>query len=282
MIEFAEALLEVLRSGQRAALATVIRTAGSAPQEPGARLLMRADGTTVGTVGGGAIEAAVFEALAQCIRDGRPHMMQCDLGRDLGMCCGGRMEVFVESVEAAPRLIILGAGHVAQPTAMMARSVGFRVTVVDERNELNDATRFAGCVRLAMEPREAATELHPTNEDWVLIVTHDHHLDEEALDVFARLPHRYVGMIGSRRKVFRVLQRIEARRGLPPLERVYAPVGLDLGAVSPQEIAMSIVAELVALRHDRNALHMRAIDDPRLQKVLAGQMTAEAAALLPE
>ncbi len=277
-----EALLEVLRSGGRGALATVVRTAGSAPQQPGARLLLTETGQAVGTVGGGAIEREVLEALRACLADGKPRLVVRDLGRELGMCCGGRMEVFVEPTQATPRLVLFGAGHVAKPTAAMARSVGFRVTVVDHRDELNTPQRFEGCTRIVAEPTDVVTELAPTAHDWFLIVTHDHRLDELALDTYARGPHRYIGMIGSRRKVFRVLQRIHARRGLPPLDRVYAPVGLRLGAVSPEEIAVSIVAELVALRHSRPGSHMRAVDDPRLSKVLAGALTPEAAAQLPE
>lgn len=277
-----EALLEVLRSGARGAMATVVRTAGSTPQQPGARLLLTDDGRAVGTVGGGAIEREVLDALRACLADGKPRLVVRDLGRELGMCCGGRMEVFVEPTQAAPRLVIFGAGHVAKPTAAMARSVGFRVTVVDHRDELNTPERFEGCARLVAEPTDVVQELSPTEHDWFLIVTHDHHLDELALDTYARGPHRYIGMIGSRRKVFRVLQRIHARRGLPPLERVYAPVGLRLGAVSPEEIAVSVVAELVALRHGQPGPHMRAVDDPRLSKVLAGALTPEAAAQLPD
>ncbi len=276
-----EALLEVLRSGGRAALATVVRTAGSAPQQPGARLLLIDDGRALGTVGGGAIEREVLVALRTCLADGKPRLIVRDLGRDLGMCCGGRMEVFVEPAQSSPRLVIFGAGHVAKATAAMARTVGFRVTIVDHREELNTAERFEGCARFVAEPTDVVTELALTEHDWLLIVTHDHHLDELALDTYARGPHRYIGMIGSRRKVFRVLQRIHARRGLPPLDRVYAPVGLRLGAVSPEEIAVSVVAELVALRHGQPGLHMRAVDDPRLDKVLCGGLTPEDAARLP-
>ena len=129
---------------------------------------------------------------------------------------------------------------------------------------------------------EAQRELDVGAHDWLLIVTHDHHLDEQALDVYGRGPHRYLGMIGSRRKIFRVLQRIHARRGLPALDRVHAPVGLDLGAVAPEEIAVSIVGELVALRHGRPATHLRAVDDPRLRRVLEGELSPEAAAQLPD
>jgi xanthine dehydrogenase accessory factor len=273
MVEVTEALLELLRSGGRGALATVVRASGSTPQQPGARLLLRPDGSRVGTVGGGAIEQAVVEALRACVRDGRPQLLVRDLGRDLGMCCGGRMEVFVEPIEGAPRLVIFGAGHIGRATAAIARGVGFAVTVVDDREELNTEERFPGCVRVLAEPYEARDRIAPQAHDWLLVVTHDHRLDEEALDTYARLPHAYLGVIGSKRKIVRLLQRIRARRGaLPPLQRVYAPVGLDLGAVSPEEIAVSIVAELIALRHGRQgAAHLRALDDPVIRRAVEGE-----------
>lgn len=278
MLEVTEAMLALLRSGGRGALATVVRTRGSAPQRVGARMLLLPDGSQVGTVGGGAIEQFVLEALARCLRDGRSRVLERDLGRDHGMCCGGGMEVLVEAIEGEPRLIICGAGHVAMPTAAIARQAGFAVTVVDDREELLTEERFGGCALLRMEPAEAAESLEPTDADWVLIVTHDHHVDEEALAAFGARPHRYVGMIGSKRKVFRILQRLQAKDRLPPLDAVYAPVGLDLGAVSPAEIGVSVVAELIALRRGRAATHMRAVDDPRVRKVLEGELSAEAAA----
>ncbi len=277
-----EALLALLDSGQLGALATVIRASGSTPQRPGARLLLRADGTMVGTVGGGAIEQTVIEALRGCLSSGRPEVLIRDLGRDLGMCCGGRMEVFVERVEARPRLVLFGAGHVGRATAALADTIGFDVTVIDDREELNTEARFPTAARIVAEPSEVADELGLTDRDFVLIVTHDHRLDEEALDVTCRRPHRYIGMIGSKRKVFRVIQRIHARRGTPALARVYAPVGLDIGAVTPEEIAVSIGAELVALRHGAQAPHMRAVDHPALARVLAGELTPEAAEKLPD
>jgi len=282
MRDVTEALLQVLRSGRRGALATVVRTSGSTPQQPGARMLLAPDGTTTGTVGGGAIEHAVLQALVACQEHGRHELAVFDLGRDLGMCCGGRMEVFVEPVEAMQRLVIFGAGHVARPTAAIAVQSGFDVTVVDDREELLEPEHFPGCTLLAAEPAESVSRIAPRADDWILIVTYDHRLDEEALDVYSRLPHRYLGLIGSRRKIFRILQRIAQRRGPPPLERVYAPVGLDIGAVSPPEIAVSIVAELIALRHGKAAKHMRALDDAQLARVLAGQLSPDAAALAVE
>ncbi len=282
MIDVARALVALIDGGGHGALATVIRSSGSTPQVPGARLLMRADGSLVGTIGGGAIELHVVEELRACLEDRRPRVVQKDLLRELAMCCGGRMEVFVEPVEGRPRLVIFGAGHVAKATAQVARGLGMRVTVVDDREELNTEARFEGCERVLEEPSAALEAVRPTERDWLLIVTHDHRVDEEALDVFARQPHAYLGMIGSRRKVYRVLARIHARRGLPPLDRVYAPVGLAIGAVTPEEIAISVAAELIALRHGVPGPHMRAVDDPALAKVLGGELTPDDAARLTD
>lgn len=232
-------------------------------------MLLLPDGSLVGTIGGGAIEHAVIEALRTCQREGKPQVMVRDLTRDLGMCCGGKMEILLEPVEAPPRLVIFGAGHVAQATARLAATLGFRLTIVDDRDELNDEARFPGAERILLPPRAARDAVGVNDTDFLLITTHDHRLDEEALDVFARLPHRYLGLIGSRRKIYKVLQRIDVRVGLPPLDRVYGPVGLDLGAVSPAEIAVSIVAEIVALRHGKPAPHLRCLGDPQLRVLLS-------------
>ena len=270
MREVVDALARTLASGGRGALATVVRASGSTPQRVGARLFLTPDGALVGTVGGGAIEHEVVRALREVRDSGRPVVLTRDLARDLGMCCGGRMELLIEPIEGEPRLVIFGAGHVGQATAALARTVGFRAVVVDDREELATAERLPGCELVLAEPREAAARVAPSEHDWLLVCTHDHRLDEEALDVYARLPHRYLGVIGSRRKLVRILARIRARHGLPPLERVYAPVGLDLGAVSPAEIAVSIVAELVALRHGRPAApHLRALDDPAIARAIS-------------
>jgi xanthine dehydrogenase accessory factor len=270
MREVTEALLELLRSGAEGALATVVKTTGSTPQAAGARLLLLTDGSCLGTVGGGAIERVVIDALAEVRRGHEARLMACDLGRDLGMCCGGSMEIFIEPIRATPRLWIFGAGHVALPTAALARSVGFEVVVVDEREELNTAERFPGCEREVTDASSALVRAGIGPRDWLLIVTHDPRLDEEALRASLSREPSYIGVVGSRRKVYRLLERVAARQGAVDLERVYAPVGLDLGAISPEEIAVSIVAELITLRRGvRSASHLRAVEDTRLRERLA-------------
>jgi len=269
-----QALLELLTSRQRGALATVVRATGSTPQRPGARLLLREDGSTLGTIGGGAIEHTVLESLRRVLASRETEFLIRDLAHDLGMCCGGRMEIFVEPILPSPRLWLLGAGHVAKPTAALARSVGFEVHVVDEREELNTLERFPDCQRIVGDPSDELRKATLGEGDWVLIMTHDHQLDEATLHAAAGKNAQYVGLVGSKRKVFRLVERVRTKRnGDFPLERVYAPVGLDIGAVSPEEIAVSIVAELVALRHGRPAPHLRAVSDVRLERVLQRQIT---------
>jgi xanthine/CO dehydrogenase XdhC/CoxF family maturation factor len=173
MRDVTEALLAVLDEGGRGALATVIRSSGSTPQEPGARISSRPDGRLVGTVGGGAIERLVVEELRRCLDDAQPRVVVTDLVRDLGMCCGGRMEVFVEPVEGRPRRIVFGAGHVGKAVAHVAPSLGYRVVVVDDREERRRpraarpaprARRHLGCadaplLRLRRPHRERAVLL---------------------------------------------------------------------------------------------------------------------------
>lgn len=282
MREVTEALLALLDAGEAGALATVVKTSGSTPQAPGARLLLCAGDRRVGTVGGGAIERLVVDALHEVRKQGLSRVVACDLGRDLGMCCGGSMEIFIEPIIATPRLWIFGAGHVAQPTAALARSVGFEVVVVDERDELNREERFPGCRCELLDPASALGRGQLGMRDWLLIVTHDHHLDEEALRAALAHAPRYIGVVGSRRKIYRLLERVAARHGSLDLERVYAPVGLDLGAISPQEIAVSIVAELIAVRHAAKSTgHLRAVDDERLRERLGNVMRPGAARVRP-
>jgi len=267
------AVIELVEERQRGALATVVRASGSTPQAAGARLLLRGDGTTVGTVGGGAIERVVLEALAKSLASERSELLTRDLADDLGMRGAGRMEIFVEPLLPAPRLWLLGAGHVAKPTAALARTVGFDVQVVDEREELNTAERFPGCRLWSDDPSDLLSRSRLDDRDWVVIVTHDHQLDEQALASASVTGARYVGLVGSRRKVLRLVERIAVKRQVDlPIDRLFAPIGLDIGAVTPEEIAVSIVAELVALRHGKTANHLRLLSDPALSAALRREL----------
>lgn len=267
-LEVAREVVAVLE-GRRglAALATVVGRHGSAPQILGARLLLHADGEIVGTVGGGAIEAEVLAGCRAALRDGNPRRVDAQLVRDLAMCCGGSMEVLVEVLQPQVRLVIIGAGHVAQALVPVAQAAGFSVHVLDDREELLGNPAFAEARTGSYDVDELGAALPDLGEgDYVVVTTRDHARDEQALAYLLRRPHRYLGMIGSRRKVHAVLGRILRRelqlgRAWPDLSRVRAPIGLALGGRTPGEIAVSVVAELLAERHGGRGVAMSVVED---------------------
>lgn len=247
--------------GEPAAIATVIGTGGSTPRTSGARMLVRADGVCVGTIGGGALEHRVIEVARQVARSGVPERVDVHLVRDLGMCCGGRMEVWVEAVGGREPFVLYGAGHVARALAPMLVALDFAVTVVDERDEWLSPDAFPGCETLRTDPRAHARALPDDPRRYVLIVTHDHGIDQDLGEVLLPKACAWLGMIGSRGKVSRFLVRWTAA-GLDPalFDRLCAPVGLDLGAETPAEIAVAVAAELVRVRRraDRPPLPLSA------------------------
>ncbi len=248
-------LVDKVRAGERVALVTVLRDEGSSPRKRSTRMLVHPDGNITGTIGGGAVEQQVIERALNALRLNQSEIYRVHLTRELGMCCGGAMEFLIEPIEAEPRLIVFGAGHIGQALCPVAASAGFRVTIVDEREEFATPERFADAEHIIVnDPVDALPDLSLTEDDYVVIVTHDHQLDQRVLRHLADHPVRYLGMIGSRSKIARFVKRLEAR-GIPRdfLNRVRMPIGLDLGAVTPGELAISIAAEMIALRRGRSA-----------------------------
>lgn len=240
------------QSGQAVAVATVIGVNGSSPRSAGARMVVWPDGRIVGTVGGGHFEKIVVEAAIEVIAAGSPRRLAVHLTRDLGMCCGGAMEVFIEPVKPAEHLVVFGAGHVAKHVASFAREAGWEVRVVDEREDWATAERFPGCSVQVESPRRMLRDWSPPASTYVLIVTHDHALDQDILEILLPQPLTYLGLIGSRAKVTKFFLRLRAGGTDPALfNRVSGPVGLDLGAETPAEIAVSILAEMVQVRRGR-------------------------------
>lgn len=243
------AAVEALQVGRRAALATVILAGGSTPRSAGARMLVLEDGSIVGTIGGGSVEHRVIALALEVLETGRPARFSAHLTRDLGMCCGGKMEVYVEPLQPRERFVLFGAGHVAQALAPLLVALEYDVTVVDAREEFATPERFPGCDVRCTDPRALAEALPGGELDHWFIVTHDHGLDQDLGEILLPKPCAWIGMIGSRAKIARFLVRYRAA-GLD--ERLFAklsaPVGLDLGAETPAEIAVSVAAELVRVR----------------------------------
>lgn len=234
---------------RRFVLATVVEARGFTPRKGGAHMLVAGNGETWGSIGGGAIEREVLENAAVRLREGNAASLRRHLTQDLGMCCGGEMTVFLELVEPAPALWIFGAGYIAKPLAAMAAGCGFDVTVVDARPDWAHQERFPGARLRVEEPDDVARALVPEPADSIVIVTHDHALDQRIVQHLLRRPCRFVGMVGSIAKQRKFALRLAAR-GFTDAEisRLRTPLGLDIGAATPEEIAVSIVAELVAVR----------------------------------
>jgi xanthine dehydrogenase accessory factor len=248
------AALRALERGEEAALVTIVSTQGSTPQRVGARMLVFADGRTVGTIGGGCYENDAAGKARESLRTRQAGVARYDLSDTLaeesGLICGGRMEVFIEPLDPSPQLIIVGAGHVSQHVARLAADVGFRVQVLDDRETFANRERFpaADAVTVAeIAGFLAGADLPPAA--YVVVVTRGHTHDLAAMRALAGRPLRYVGMIGSRAKVARIFDALTSE-GAPSewLGQVRAPIGLQIGAITPEEIAVSIVAELVAVR----------------------------------
>jgi xanthine dehydrogenase accessory factor len=242
--------------GIPAALATVVARHGSAPGTPGQKLLLGKDGTCLGTVGGGAVEREVLSALQRFLvaggharRDGEAQLRTFKLGAELGMCCGGRLDILLEPLIARVPCLVVGAGHVGTALAPMLARLGFAVTVVDEREAWADPRRldFAGVRAVNGEHDEVGRDIDPRGI--CLAMTHDHALDQAVIAWALRRGFAFVGGVGSRAKAERTRQRLEAK-GFSEADcaRVRMPVGLDIGARLPEEIAIAIAAELVAWR----------------------------------
>jgi xanthine dehydrogenase accessory factor len=259
-----EEIVRLRQQGRRGAVATIVSVRGSIPSFKTAKMLVRDDGSTCGTIGGGCVESDVWQAAREVMECEKPRTLTFDLNQDpkydTGLVCGGTLEIFIEPILPPALLYIFGAGHVAVNLYRVAKGSGFDVIVVDDREAFANRERFPEAREVIAEDFEAATSrLAPSESSFIVIVTRGHRDDMRILRWAVQTPARYVGMIGSRRKTIAIYKELQ-KEGLPAhlFERVHAPVGLDIGAVTPEEIAVSITAELIAIRrHAERALpHM--------------------------
>jgi xanthine dehydrogenase accessory factor len=236
-------------AGRRFALASVVESRGFTPRKPGAHMLVAEDGETSGTIGGGAIEQQVLEEARALLQGRGVTLVRKHLTQELGMCCGGEMAVFLEVLEPTPRLFLFGAGYIARPLAALAAGCGFAVTVVDERLEWAVAARFPDCRVFTQAPEDFLRALETTADDYAVVVTHDHALDQRLVQELLRRPLKFVGMIGSVPKQRKFALRLKARGfSDEQIARLRTPLGMPIGADTPEEIAVSAMGELIAAR----------------------------------
>ena len=259
-----EEIVKLRQEGRRGAVATIVNVRGSIPSFKTAKMLVRDDGSIVGTIGGGCVEAEVWQAARDVMEAEKPRTLTFNLNQDpkydTGLVCGGTLDIFVEPVLPPALLYLFGAGHVAVNLYKVAKNAGFDVIVVDDREAYANRERFPEARELYAEDfDQVMARLAPNESSYIVIVTRGHRDDMRILRWAVNTPARYIGMIGSKRKTIAIFKELQ-KEGLSPdlFQRVHAPVGLDIGAITPEEIAVAITAELIAVRrHAERALpHM--------------------------
>jgi len=249
-----EELVRLRRLGQKCALATIVQVRGSIPSYESAKLLVREDGSMIGTIGGGCVEGEVWNVARDVIASEKPRHLTFNLGQDAaydnGLICGGQLDVFVEPVLPVPHAFIFGAGHISKSLSKAATLAGFATVIVDNRDTFANHDRFPEAAEVhAEEYEEIFPKLVINETSYVVIVTRGHRDDMRVLKMAIATPARYIAMIGSKRKVLNVVRELE-KEGIArsAFERIFAPMGLDIGAVSPEEIAIAVAAEMIAVR----------------------------------
>ncbi|MDX2160102.1 MAG: XdhC family protein [bacterium] len=268
-----QALAKAQQNGEPVALATVIHVQGSVPRHAGSKLLVRADGTCIGTVGGGKMESLVIAEALDAIRDGRTRLPVYTLNDiaagDPGIC-GGTVQVFIEPIFVLPRLVVIGGGHVGKALAELAKWSGFHVTLTDDRSDYASPDYAPGLdAYVVCKPAEIAAHIAIDTNTYIAAVTRGLPVDLPLIPALLATPAAYIGVIGSERRWALTLKALKAAHGLTDDDlgrvrsRVRSPIGLELNAETPKEIAVSILAEIIMIRRGGTGepMRMRAVGD---------------------
>ena len=254
--EIFERVLHMQANGERGVLVTVVRADGSTPRKVGTRMLVFEDGQISGTIGGGKVEEAVKEQARVVLETGSPTVRQFKLTHELAMCCGGQMTFLLEPVVPPLKLIVMGCGHVGQAILEQASHLEFQMIAVDDLEQNLLAVQHLKLHQtLDTYDLGRISELPFGADTLVLIVTREHALDQKLLETVLPLGNRYLGVIGSKRKAHMQRQRLLAKGfDTAQVDSVVCPMGLEIGAQTPAEIAISVVAQLVELIRKPSAL----------------------------
>ncbi len=262
-----EEALRLKRQGRVSAIATIVECKGSSPQKQGAKMLVRDDGSLLGTLGGGCLEADVVQAARMAMKDGAPLSLPFELTeREGGLVCGGTVLVYIEPILLEPHLVILGAGHVGKTLAKLARFTDFRVTVVDDRAEFANRENVPDASDVTVSDfSRAFDQISVDRTTYIVIATRGHNHDLDAVKAALRTGAGYIGLLGSRRKKGLLMSALEDA-GFPAddIDRVIIPVGISIGSVTPQEIAVSIMAQIIEKRRTHGAARLGAVACGRL------------------
>jgi len=247
-------LFEIETKGENAALCVVIETHGSTPLKSGAKMIVRENASLVGTIGGGNLEKSVIEAALQVIKEGKPKVFTHNLVKDHQMCCGGKVLIYIEPVSKVKNLYIFGAGHIGKQLAKLACDLNFKISLVDAREEMFSEFVVSGVDKQIVNHQEFLDRASFDENTFIVICTHLHELDREILAYCINKPNTYLGMIGSLRKVG-ITRKIFTEQKIANkelLDFVDMPMGYDIGGQRPEEIALGIMAKLVAVKNKKN------------------------------
>jgi xanthine dehydrogenase accessory factor len=253
-VDLYEEITKLRREGRRGALATIIQIRGSVPSFETAKILVRDDGSTVGTVGGGCVENDVWKAARQVMFEEKPKRLLFDLtdssNLEAGLICGGKVEIFIEPILATPTAYIFGGGHISKAISKVATLAGFNTVIIDNRPQYANRERFPEAVEIFSSSFEESFEqIKPNEFSYLVIVTRGHLEDQTVLRWAVTTQPRYIGMIGSKFKKNAIFKNLLAEGiGAEQLSRVFSPMGLDIGAILPEEIAVSVVAQMISVR----------------------------------
>ncbi len=256
MRSFYQKLIDIENSSQKAALCTIISTQGSAPRKTGAKMLVYQNGTIDGTIGGGSLEKKVIEDALEVLKVNTAKVITYNLVSELAMCCGGTVEIFIEPIMNRKKLYIFGAGHTGKALARFSSELDFDVTLIDERYDIFETEGVLECSLIKEHHTSAIEQLEFDENTFIVILTYNHAYDREILALTSQLPHQYIGMIGSERKVAVAKKNIIASNILTQeeLDKIDMPIGTEIEAITPQEIAISILAKLIDVRNKKQEL----------------------------
>jgi len=255
-------IADAQKEGTGIALATVVSTNKSSPRKAGARMVVYGDGSIAGTIGGGVLEKMVIEEAKKALIEGRPRKVEYSLDpedpENITMCCGGEMEIFIDVVKSEAPLLIFGGGHVGEKIARIAELIGMPYIIVDDRKEYANRERFPQAADVRVSPyRESFDKITIGPETHIIICTHGHAHDLACLREALKTKASYIGVIASKDKIKLFRRQIREEGAVKYDDRVFSPIGLDLGDSSPGQIALSVMAEIVMLKSGGTGKHKR-------------------------